>query len=190
MFTLREFDAFEVWITITAPILPCFETLSHFLTTYSCQLPLPTGPRLATLWDYLYSSCRYQRSALARPRGHRLTLDLVTKDLVNGIWDRQGLEKCDTDIWSQSFCCLVTRRTSQFKGPDVYLPKAKQKPRNVGNSRDSLLLVTSGLRRVDQRWGVELKPELRKHSLRSVYNSQGPPPRSAHSVLLILLSLS
>lgn len=190
MFTLCEFDAFEVWITITAPVLPCFEMLSHFLTTYSCRLPLATGPRLATLWDCLYSSCKYQRSALARPRGNCLTPNLVTKDLVNGIRDRQGLEKCDTDIWSQSFCCLVTWRTSQFKGPDIYLPKVKQKPRNVGNAQDSLLLVTSGLRRVDQRWGVELKPELRKHSLRSEYNSQGPPPSSAHSVLLILLSLS
>lgn len=170
-------------LTITAPILPCFETLSHFLTMYSCQHPLPTGPRLAALWDCLYSSCKYQRRALARPKGNRLTLNLVTKDLVNGIRDWQDL----WHRWSQSFCCLVTRRTSQFKEPDIYLPNAKQKPRNVGNSQDSLLLVNSSLRRVDQRWGVELKPELRKYLLRSVYNSQGPP---AHSVLLILLSLS
>lgn len=159
---------------------------------YHVLLSAPSSyrPYVSYLWDCLYSSCRYQRNALARPRGHRLTLNLVTKDLVNGIQDQQGLEKCDTDIWSQSFCCLVTRRTSQFKGPDIYLPKAKQKPRNVSNSQDSLLLVTSGLRRVDQRWCVELKPELRKHSLRSGYNSQGPPPSSAHSVFLILLSLS
>lgn len=163
-------------LTITAPILPYFETLSHFLTTYSCRFPLPTGPRLATLWDCLYSSCKYQRSALARPRGNRLTLNLVTKDLVNGILDWQGL----WHRWSQSFCCLVTQRTSQFKGPDIYLPNAKPKSRNVGNSEDSLPLVTFSLRRVDQRWGVELKPELRKHSLK-VYIIPKVHPQARHT---------
>lgn len=79
-----------------------------------------------------------------------MTLNLVTTGLINGIQDRQGLEKCDTD-GIREVLLPSDRKNESVRGTRHLPSKCKTKTRNFRNSQDSLPLVTYSLRIVEQK---------------------------------------